>query len=77
MEIKKLNARRWRKKMAEEDGGRRDLRVSINFYKKQCLPVITWNKKHLLKQALTITYTLKRKKFFAVPTFECLEVVSF
>ena len=35
-----------------------DNRASIKFYKKQCLPVITWNKKHLLKQVVAITYTL-------------------
>ena len=46
-----------------------DLKVSINFYKKQCLPVITWNKKHLSKQLLTIKYTLE-KMLFAVATFE-------
>ena len=37
---------------------------------KKCL-VITWNKKHLLKQLATITYTLE-KRFFAVATFEGL-----
>ena len=33
----------------------KNLRVMINFYK--CLPVRTWNKKHLLKQVLPVTYT--------------------
>ena len=27
----------------------RNFKVTINFYKKLCLPVITWNKKYLLK----------------------------
>ena len=52
-----------------EHGGWRELKVSINFYKKQCLPHIKSNKKHLSKQAVTITYTLE-KKFPTVATFE-------
>ena len=36
----------------------------INFYKKPCLLVVTWNKNDLLKQGVQITYTLK-KRFFA------------
>ena len=43
----------------------------INFYKNQCLPVITWKKKHSSKQAVLITYTLE-KKVFAASTFEAL-----
>ena len=38
---------------------------------KQCLPVITWNKKHLSKQTVKITYAL-----FAVVNFEDLGVIS-
>ena len=38
---------------------------------KQCLPVITWNKKHLSKQIVKITYAL-----FAVVNFEGLGVIS-
>ena len=34
------------------------LRITIYFLKKQCLLVITLNKKHALKQALSMTYTL-------------------
>ena len=49
----------------QEHGDWRGLRVSINCYQKQCVSVIIWNKRHLLKQLLTITYTLD-KKFFAV-----------
>ena len=30
----------------------------INFHKKQCLPVITWNEKHSSKQVVPIKYTL-------------------
>ena len=54
----------------------------MNFYYKQCLPVITWNKKHLWKQVVTkkkkkkqvvtVTYTLE-KIFFAAVTFESLK----
>ena len=35
--------------------------VTVKFYGKGCLPVITWNKKHSSKQVLPTTYfTLKR-----------------
>ena len=44
---------------------KKNLRLMINFYKKLCLPVITWNKKHLSKEVVPITYKLE-KKFFAV-----------
>ena len=54
----------------------RDLMVWINFYKEQCLPVTTWNKKHLSKQLVTIAYTLE-KKVFAVANFEGLGVIFF
>ena len=47
------------------------IRVVNNFYKKQCLPGITWNKKHLPKQIISITYKLE-KISFAAATFECL-----
>ena len=46
-------------------------KVMINFYKKQCLPVITRKKEHSSKQAVLITYTLV-KKFFAAATFKGL-----
>ena len=52
------------------------LMVTINFYKKQSLQVIRWNKKHLLKQVLQVTYTLE-EKFFAVVTFEVCESFLF
>ena len=51
-------------------------RITINFYKKQCLRVIIWNKKHLTEQVDPITYILGIK-IFAVATFEDLSVVSF
>ena len=45
------------------------LRITINFYKKQCIPVIKWNQKHLSKQVVPITHTQTEKKtFFAVAT---------
>ena len=49
---------------------KKTLRVSINFYKK-CLPIITWNKKHLSKQIEPTMHTLQ-KTFFAVLIFEGL-----
>ena len=33
----------------------------MNFYEKLCVPVVTWNKKHLSKQAVPITYALGRR----------------
>ena len=32
--------------------------VTISLYKKECLPAITWNKKHSLKQIASMIYTL-------------------
>ena len=46
-----------------------NLCVTINLCKKQCLPVITYNKKHSSKQAVSMIYTL-RKNFFAAATFK-------
>ena len=46
-------------------------RIPINFCKKDCLPVITKNKKHSSKQVVPITYTLE-KKIFAAVIFEHL-----
>ena len=43
----------------------KNFRVAMNFYKKHCLTVATWNKHILLKQIISITYTLE-KRFFAV-----------
>ena len=43
--------------------------------KKQYLPVIRWNEKHLLKQVITITYILE-KIFFVFATFQGLGIVS-
>ena len=45
------------------------LLVTINFYKKVFIPIITWNKNHSSKQAVPITYILE-KKIFAAATFE-------
>ena len=42
-----------------------NLRVTINFCKKHCLEVVTWNKNNLMKQVVPITYTPK-KRFAAV-----------
>ena len=44
------------------------IKVTINFYKKQNLLVITWNKKYLSKQVMSITYTLE-KTLLAAATF--------
>ena len=54
----------------------KNLRVSIYFYKKLCLLVLTWSKKHVLKQVMQVKYTLV-KTFFAVSNFEGLWVVVF
>ena len=35
----------------------KNLRVATNFYKKHCLPVVTWNKNNLSKQVEPITNT--------------------
>ena len=42
--------------------------VALKFYVRWCLSVITWYKKHLLKQVLPTTYTLD--KIFAAAAFE-------
>ena len=34
--------------------------ATINFYKKLCLPIITWNKKYLSKQVLPITCNMEK-----------------
>ena len=52
------------------------LEVTINFYKKECPPVIKRNKKHLLRQVLSVTYTLE-KRFFAFVTLEICESFLF
>ena len=43
----------------------KNFRVTISFYKKHYLPVVTWNKNNLSKQIVPIKHTLK-KRFFAV-----------
>ena len=43
----------------------KNFRVTISFYKKHCLPVVTWNKNNLSKQIVPMKHTLK-KRFFAV-----------
>ena len=48
----------------------------INIYKKLRFPVIIWNKKHLSKENVPVTYT-QEKMFFAVTILEGLWVVSF
>ena len=37
----------------------KNLRVSIKFYKKHCIPVTIWNKNNLSNQVAAITYTLE------------------
>ena len=36
----------------------KNFRATINFYKKLCLLVFKWNKKHLLMQVVPTTYTI-------------------
>ena len=43
----------------------------IKIYKNLCLPVITWNKKHLSKLVVPLTYA-QEKKFFEDATFNGL-----
>ena len=50
----------------------KNLSLTINLYKKQCLQVMKWNKKHSSKQALLITYPLG-EEFFAVTFLEGCE----
>ena len=53
-----------------------DLKVMINYYEKECLLVITKNKKRLSKQVVPITFTLE-KRIFAAIIFQGLWVVYF
>ena len=43
----------------------KNLRVTINFYEKHCLPVVTWSKNNSSKQVVPIICSLE-KRFFAV-----------
>ena len=43
----------------------RNVWSTLNLYKKQCLQVITWNKKHLSKQVLSVVYKLGNDVFAA------------
>ena len=52
-----------------------NLRVTIKYYEKQCLPAITQNKKHL-SNPFVPTYTLE-KRIFAAVIFKDSWVVSF
>ena len=62
---------------------KKPLRLTVNFYKKQCLPVITWTIKYSSKQVISITYTLEKSFFcscyfwrFVSPFFsEILKIV--
>ena len=58
------------------NNGWRDLRESINFYKKNIVQLSQGIKNIYRRQVITIAYTLE-KRFFAVGTFEGLWVVSF
>ena len=50
--------------------------VAISLDKKECLPVITWNKKHSSKQVVSIIYTIE-KGFFATATFKVCQTFLF
>ena len=52
-------------------------KVTVKFYGKLCLPVITWYKQHSSNQVLPTTYTLDRKVFAVPVTFEDLRVHLF
>ena len=50
------------------------IRVTINFYKKRCLPLIKWNKKNPSKQVISITYAYWGKMFLELllwKVFKC------
>ena len=49
----------------------RNLSLTINFFRNQDLPVIIWNKKHILYKFVPVKFTLV-KKVFAVANFEVL-----
>ena len=53
-----------------------NLWVTINLYTKYCLPFITWNKKHSLKQVVSVVYMIG-KIFLAAVTLNCLWDVYF
>ena len=54
----------------------KNLRVTINFYKKLCLPVIIWNKKYLWMQVVPISYTLE-KSFLQLALLKVRELFLF
>ena len=49
----------------------RNLWVTLNLYKKQCFPVVTWNKNHLSKRVLSMVYKIG-KDIFAAAIFKSL-----
>ena len=49
----------------------KNLGVTMDFYEKRYLPVITWNKKHFSKQVVPITCSLG-KMFFEAAALEGL-----
>ena len=55
----------------------KNLKVAINFYKKHCLPVVTWNKNNLSKQVATITYRLEERFFAVAILFKVCELFLF
>ena len=55
----------------------KNLRVAINFYKKICLRVITWNKKHLAKYVVPITQAHWRKTFSELVVLEVSKLFLF
>ena len=59
MELFQMTCLKERKNLVIE----KNSRITINFYKKLCLPVIAWNGDHLLKQVVPSTYRLKKTVF--------------
>ena len=49
---------------------------NVNFLRKLCVPVITWNKKTFIEASYTINIDT-REKVFAVVTFNSMWVASF
>ena len=54
----------------------KNLRVTINYYKELCLPVIIWNKKYIWMQVVQISYTLE-KSFLQLPLLKLCELFLF
>ena len=53
------------------------LRLTVNYYKKQCFPVISRTIKYSLKQVISITYTQEKKVFLQLLLLKVFESFLF